>query len=258
MNDTDFVMTSPPCGSGPLPARPIFPRVLVADDDPTSCRFLCDGLRSLGAEAEASSSSSGALERARRQAFDLLLLDCRMPGGGALHILDELRRDRRAASAGSTAVATSAELEADDRRRLLRAGFSDTLLKPCQLADLQRVLAIVRWEVPAQAMLDDRAGLSSSGDAATMRALRGLLRDELLLLQRELDALATDRAGFAERLHRLRSSCGFCGATALAEQAAALQQPLSQHAPAPAALERFRQTLQATLQALNGQQQPGR
>lgn len=252
MNDTDFVMSNSPFGSGPYPAKPIPLHVLVADDDPISCRFMCDGLRSLGVEAEAWSNSGSALERARHQTFDLLLLDCRMPGGGAMHILNELRRDERAASAASTAVATSAELGSHDRRQLLNAGFSDTLLKPCGLADLQRMLAIVQGDDPSRCMLDDQAGLSSSGDITTMRALRGLLREELVVLQRELNSLGNDHAGLADRLHRLRSSCGFCGAAALAEQTVSLQQQVLQAQVTPAALERFRKTLMATLQALNG------
>lgn len=245
-------MNNSPCGSGQYPTEPVPLHVLVADDDPTSCRFMCDGLRSLGAEAEACSSSNSALERARQETFDLLLLDCRMPGGGALHILGELRRDERAASVASTAVATSAELGAHDRRQLLNAGFSDTLLKPCGLADLQRMLAIVQGEDPSRCMLDDQAGLCSSGDITTMHALRGLLREELVVLQQELDSLDDNRAGFADRLHRLRSSCGFCGATALTEQTLSLQQQVLQEQLTPAALERFRKTLLATLQALNG------
>jgi hypothetical protein len=85
-----------------------------------------------------------------------------------------------------------------------------------------------------------------------MRALRLLLREELALLQRELDQLSTDRVAFAERLHRLRSSCGFCGATALAEQTVRLQRQLPSHGPASAsALASFHTVLRATLQALD-------
>ena len=92
----------------PLPAAHL--RVLVADDDAGSCRFLCDGLRSLGARAEACGNGLSALERARLENFDMLLLDCRMPGAGALEILTRLRDDAEAQSADSTAVATTAEL----------------------------------------------------------------------------------------------------------------------------------------------------
>ncbi|HEV2681793.1 MAG TPA: response regulator [Rhodanobacter sp.] len=233
------------------PAYPAYPRVLVADDDPGSCRFLCDGLLSLGAEPEACADGMTALERARTETFDLLLLDCRMPGAGALKILQALRGDALAHSTESIAVATTAELQPADRQPLFDAGFSDILLKPCGVADLQRMLALVQPDRQDVCVLDDRSALTSSGDTTTMRALRLLLREELALLLQELDGLSRDHAGFSERLHRLRSSCGFCGAAALSSQTILLQQQLSQHGATPTVLARFRKALLATLQALD-------
>ncbi len=226
------------------------PRVLLADDDPGSCRFLGDGLRSLGAMVDTCGSGKTALARARSEAFDLLLLDCRMPAGGALHILAQLRDDAQAGSADSVAVATSAALEGAARRRLLTAGFSEVLLKPCTLIDLQRVLALVKPHGPTW-VLDDGVALYSSGDATTMRALRQLLRGELALLQRELDSLSQDLVAFGDRLHRLRSSCGFCGAAALAHETTLMQRQLSRNGVTPTALARFRVALSTTLQALD-------
>ncbi|HWU75524.1 MAG TPA: response regulator [Rhodanobacter sp.] len=238
-----------PCGSAP--------RVLVADDDPSSRRFLGDGLRSLGAETETCVDGETALQLVRNVHFDLLLLDCRMPAGGALHILGNLRADSQARSADAAAVATSAELETGDRQRLLTAGFSEILLKPCSLTDLQRILALARPVHAVMCVLDDHMALSSSGDITTMRALRALLREELSQLLSELDALSTDVAGFSDRLHRLRSSCGFCGATALSEQIVLLQQQLRQTGANPTALTRFRKMLETTERALEGQQPAG-
>ena len=232
--------------ANPLPAR-----ILVADDDPSSCLFFGDGLRSLGATAEIFSDGLAALQRARTETFDLLLLDCRMPGAGALQILSELRNDAQACSAESLAVATTAWLECSDRRLLLDAGFSEILIKPCGLANLQRLLALVqpgRHDLP---VLDDRAALVATGEVTTMRALRRLLREELTLLEGELDQLSRDSTSFNERLHRLRSSCGFCGAVALSTQAALLQRHLSQPNAAAPSLARFHKVLQATLQALD-------
>jgi Response regulators consisting of a CheY-like receiver domain and a winged-helix DNA-binding domain len=244
-------MTSPLAEPDFAPAEAIRPRVLVADDDPGSCRFLCDGLRSLGARVETCTDGMAAWERARTEVFDLLLLDCRMPGAGALRILGLLRDDPRAQSTDSVAVATTAELDPDDRQLLLAAGFSEILIKPCGLADLQRVLALVQPEQLDACVLDNRAALTATGDVTTMQALRLLLRDELALLHQELDSLSQDHAGFSERLHRLRSSCGFCGAAALSSQTILLQQQLSQHGATPAALARFRKALLVTLRALD-------
>ena len=241
-------MTSPSAAHQSNPANAVSPRVLVADDDPASCRFLCDGLHSLGARTEACADGHQALQLARAETFDLLLLDCRMPGIGALQVLTALRKDVRALSTGSTAVATMAELDPRFHQPLLDADFSEILLKPCGLVELRHVLALVHVDVPT---LDDCAALAASGDSGTMRALRLLLRAELAALEQELEPLSRDRVALNDRLHRLRSSCGFCGATALSTQTIALQQQLSQHDATPAALARFRKALHATLVLLN-------
>ena len=225
-------------------------RALVADDDPASCRFLCDGLRQLGVLAELCTDGLTALQRAHTEAYDLLLLDCHMPGAGALQVLNRLHADPQACSAASVAVATSAEVTPQDRQRLFAAGFSEILLKPCGLADLQQLLTLVQPDRHDARILDDDAGLVSTGDAGIMRSLRMLLREELIVLEQELDRLSLDRTGLIERLHRLRSSCGFCGAASLSVQTALLERQLAQHDATPAALQHFRTALRATLQAL--------
>jgi two-component system OmpR family response regulator len=229
-------------------AQPRSPRVLVADDDAASCRFLCDALRSLGMLARPSHDGFSALGMARAEKFDLLLLDCRMPGAGARQILASLREEAHAASTEAVAVATSADMTATDRQALLTAGFARILLKPCTVADLEALLR--QLDIGTRVVLDDRAGLDSSGDAATMQALRGLLHAELVQLIADLDMLENDRAALAERLHRLRSSCGFCGAAALSQQTVLLQGQLASDA-ASASLQPFRAAVQATLVALD-------
>ncbi len=233
----------------PAPSTSPPPCVLVADDDPASCRFLCEGLRSLGAQATACADGRQALQQARAETFDLLLLDCRMPGAGAREVLAALRADPRAASANSLAVASSAELGAAERRDLLAAGFREVLCKPCGVAELRHLLALLPGTVP---LLDDAAALRASGDAATMQALRQLLRGELALLHQELGMPDCDPTTLDDRLHRLRSSCGFCGTAALAAEVARLQQSLREapHDAVPA-IAQFRSAVQLTLQALD-------
>ena len=243
-------MLSP--GHAPIPGAARALRVLVADDDPASCRFLSDGLRLLGAQPHECADGLVALDCACREDFDLLLLDCRMPGAGAREILVALRGDAGARSSDSLAVATSAELSAADHLQLLAAGFCDVLLKPCDIAALQRLLALAHTEGNHIPLLDDAAALVSSGDATTMHALRGLLREELAGFYRELERHGADMPSLGERLHRLRSSCGFCGTAALGAQTVLLQRQLAPGATDLAkALARFRQALLATLQVLD-------
>ncbi|MBN1774333.1 MAG: response regulator, partial [Deltaproteobacteria bacterium] len=72
---------------------------LVVDDDRTlreGCREVLQRLGHRVAEAE---SGDGALERLAREAFDLVLLDLRLPGRGGMEVLAWIR-----AHAPSTAV----------------------------------------------------------------------------------------------------------------------------------------------------------
>jgi CheY-like chemotaxis protein len=222
-------------------------RVLVADDDPASLLFLTEALRALALDVVSCTDSSNAAERAIAEPFQLLVLDCRMPGGGAESVLRRVRE----AGCDTFAVATSAEFDEATRQRLYACGFQDLLLKPCQQADLRRIASVIDPSLAAQDVLDDAQAISSSGDAQVMQALRGLMRDELLQLEREWDGLVQDPARLRERLHRLLASCGFCGTALLAAQTASLQHHLVRgQTPTPGAIAGFRSALHATIDAL--------
>ncbi|HEU4669698.1 MAG TPA: response regulator [Dyella sp.] len=244
-------MTHPaPAAASHSQATP--PSVLVADDDEASRRFLHDALEALGARVTGCSDGPQALRAAAAEPFDLLLLDCRMPHSGAREVLAALRADRQAASRQAVAVATTAELAPPLRAELLAEGFGDILIKPCRIDDLRRIMGLTPAYARQLPVLDDEAALLASGDSTTMAALRDLLQQELVTLCNELDRLGNDPDGLRERLHRLRSSCGFCGTAALAAQVSALQQSIG---AGPAAVDRamtpFRAALVQTMQALD-------
>lgn len=243
-----------PYPSIPSPIDAEKPYVLVADDDATSRCFLGDGLRQLGARVVLSPDGSSALEQARTDAFDLLLLDCRMPDTNGIGVLMQLRHDAQARSVGAPAVASSAELDASEQRSLLEAGFDAVLLKPCTLHDLQSILALAKVDRQHLPLLDDKLALNTSGTPAVVQALRMLFRQELVDVYERLDALSLDAAALEARLHKLRSSCGFCGATSLAEHIASLQRHLKlAHRGAMLPLSDFRESLLQTVKALDAQ-----
>jgi two-component system, OmpR family, response regulator len=230
------------------------PYVLVADDDTTSLCFLGDALHRLGARVALCPDGQCALEKANAEAFDLLILDCRMPGMDAMGVLNHLRHAPDARSTSSPAVASSAELDANQQRTLLAAGFHAVLLKPCTLKDLQQVLALSKNGAGHVPLLDDALALNTSGTPAVVQALRGLFYQELVMLEHELDALSRDAVALQARLHKLRSSCGFCGAAALSEAIASLQSHLKlSHQGAMLPLTTFRQSLRQTMVALQAE-----
>jgi two-component system, OmpR family, response regulator len=240
-------------GPSLLPPSPYpAPYVLIADDDAISLSYLGDALRQLGARVVLSPDGESALQHARAEAFDLLILDCRMPDAGAVSVLTRLRNEPKARSASSPAVASSAELDAKAQSALLATGFHGVLLKPCTLKDLQDILALaVTNRHHEQPVLDDGLALSASGTPAVVQALRGLFYQELVTIDRELDHLSQDAPVLEARLHKLRSSCGFCGATSLSEHIASLQTHLKlSHQGAMLPLTAFRESLRQTMSAL--------
>ena len=56
--------------------------------------------------------------------------------------------------------------------------------------------------------------------------MRGLFAHELDVLANEWNSLRSDASALAERLHKLRAACGFCGARALQAAAANLSSAL--------------------------------
>lgn len=236
----------------PPPLDPAHVRkVLVADDDPSTRQFLSGALVSLGYEVSLAVDGPDALRQAQATHFDALLLDCRMPHGGAMEILQGLHESIDAASAGVPAFATSAEISPILRSDLDAAGFTGVIEKPCKIASLGHALEAALGVDPRMPVLSDGDGLAASGDANTMAALRELLYAELGALRGELDTLMRDPGGLVDRLHRLRSACGFCGATRLGAQAKALQGHVYEaRQVAPVVMRRFKRELDATLRVL--------
>ncbi len=68
-------------------------RVLVVDDDSLSREFLTEAVRSLGYSVESVNNGERALEHARREEFDLVLTDLRMPGMSGVDLVREFHRN---------------------------------------------------------------------------------------------------------------------------------------------------------------------
>ena len=236
-------------------------RVLIADDDPVSRRFLAAAVSQLGGEAVAVADGAAALAAAKCQSFDLMLLDRRMPGLGGADLLLALR----AAGIVTPAIATSAEIDASIAVQLHAAGFVHVLEKPATWATLELVVGPylhfsagpLATSETAMPMLDDGAALTAiGGDASALRALRSLFAQELsdVLSQSANVDPCTHPAFWRERLHRLRASCGFCGATAMAEAAVRLDCGLhNDPGNAQAVLRDFLHLCRTTLSVLRDQ-----
>ncbi len=143
----DYGDVSPPTTLGPasadgLDGRRIELRVLAADDNPTNLKVIALMLKAAGAKATLVENGQAAVEAWATGAFDVVLMDLRMP------VMDGLAAIRaiRAAEAGSNRVRTpvvvlSANTGPEDRRASAEAGADLHLGKPIRADELFDALA---------------------------------------------------------------------------------------------------------------------
>jgi CheY-like chemotaxis protein/HPt (histidine-containing phosphotransfer) domain-containing protein len=223
------------------------PRILVADDNPLSLRFLADTLADAGADVGEAVDGLAAVRCADDSAFDLLLLDARMPGLDGVAALARIRAGG-GPSRHAIALATTADDDAATAAALRECGFTVVLPKPLRIDALREAVArhlpvgtafasapsrrdasihAVRDVDPHDDVTldDEQARRAAGGDEAIVAALRGLFVGELEALRAEMEAFAArdDRAALRDRLHRLDASAGFCGVPALVAASARLR-----------------------------------
>jgi len=193
-------------------------RILVAEDDRTNQRRLLGQLENLGYQARAVSSGAEAVEALRREKYDLVLMDCQMPGMGGP---EATRRVRGLGIPEIPIVAVADDAAAGDRQRYIREGMNDFLSKPVELRLLAEVLA--RW-LP---QFVPRKAIPTAGLAAPERAPAVFDEEELLqrlVGDRELAGQVVKGflADFPSRLNNLRKRLEAADGPGAAMQAHAL------------------------------------
>lgn len=193
-------------------------RLLVVEDDPASREFARASLSPFGqVDTARTLAEAGALCAAH--GYALLVLDVALPDGEG----DAWLARQRALGNRAPAVALTADLEPDRRRRLLASGFIEALGKP--LSEARLLQALAPWIGHRPAAWDDAVGRAALGgsDAALAR-MRRLFLNELPSQRTRIVATlaAADHAGLRAVLHQLRAGSGFVGAVALATAVEAL------------------------------------
>jgi signal transduction histidine kinase/CheY-like chemotaxis protein len=123
------------------PDAPHHPLVLVVDDDNISRSVSSQLLALLGCQVELAVNGPTAVERAGAMSFELIFMDCQMPGMDGFEATQKI-----IATLGAKAppiVALTANTSARDREKCLSVGMQDFIAKPVHKADLARVLN--RW-----------------------------------------------------------------------------------------------------------------
>lgn len=116
-------------------------RVLVAEDNPTNQMVVKAMLKKLGYEPVIVNNGAEALERASREAFDVILMDCQMPVLDGFAATQKLRSEQGLTQLPIIALTAGATME--EQQMCFKAGMSDFLSKPITIEALQKGLA--KW-----------------------------------------------------------------------------------------------------------------
>jgi DNA-binding response OmpR family regulator len=116
-------------------------RILVVEDDRTLRQALTFNLTREGYEVTAAADGEAALEAARDQRLDLILLDVMLPGMSGVEVLRVLRRE----NVSTPVIIVSAKGDEIDRVVGLKVGADDYVAKPFSRPELlARIEAVLR------------------------------------------------------------------------------------------------------------------
>jgi two-component system sensor histidine kinase EvgS len=219
--------------------------VLVVDDHPVNRLLLCWQLSELGHRTVDTENGDEGLERWRTQAFDVVITDCNMPRRNGYQLAQALREEEAIAGRKPCLIlGFTANAQAEERTRCLKAGMDECLFKPIRLHDLAQALtaashcdiAAASSAMPALAEIDLSALEQMAGnDRGLIEHLRKEVLNSLHLDLQRLDMLQQeqDRAGLRELAHHIKGGAQMVGAARVVAACIELEQACREAHAAP-------------------------
>ncbi|MDX2175653.1 MAG: response regulator [Candidatus Sumerlaeia bacterium] len=172
-------------------------RILLAEDDPVNQRVASLLLARGGFNCDIACDGLEAVEAARRVDYDVILMDCQMPGMDGFAATAKIRRHEESRGRRANIVAMTANALQGDRERCIAAGMDDYVSKPVQPKIL---FETIRAQLAAREA--SRAAAAQTRVPAQVAAGRAESVDERLFDPRPLRELAELAGGADEDLVR--------------------------------------------------------
>jgi signal transduction histidine kinase len=116
-------------------------RVLLVDDEPETRRIISTVIKTTGADVQACSTASEALEKIVEWKPDVILSDIAMPGEDGYSFIGKVRSLPREKGGETPAAALTAYARDIDRREALAAGYQMHIAKPIGAGQLVTMIA---------------------------------------------------------------------------------------------------------------------
>ncbi|MEE1868940.1 transporter substrate-binding domain-containing protein [Pseudomonas auratipiscis] len=166
-------------------------KILVVDDHPANLLLMTQQLTHLGLAYGSADNGLEGLQRWRREPFDVLVVDCNMPGINGYQFARTVRTEESERRwPRCTILGYTANAQPEVRQQCHHAGMDDCLLKPISLKTLSQRLAGIAV-LPEREPADDCRLFDLQG----LRPLVGDCPADLqALLEQLLESLSRDRA----------------------------------------------------------------
>ena len=136
--------TTSPALSGKQPGMPLPTHfratVLLVEDNPVNQDVTREMVEAMGFQADIAASGQEALQKLAGNSYDLVLMDCQMPG---MDGFETTRLIRASITTTLPIIAVTALAMKGDRELCLAAGMNDYLSKPFNMRQLEKILN--RW-----------------------------------------------------------------------------------------------------------------
>ncbi|MGV3585388.1 MAG: response regulator transcription factor [Adhaeribacter sp.] len=119
-------------------------KILVIEDEPDMLDNIVSSLRKEQYVVEEAANYHEALDKIGAYDYDCILLDINLPGGSGLHLLADLKKNKKS----DGVIIVSARNSLDDKVAGLELGADDYLAKPFHIAELHaRVKSVLRRRI---------------------------------------------------------------------------------------------------------------
>jgi PAS domain S-box-containing protein len=145
-------------------------RILLVEDNEINREVAVEILRAVGLNVSTAANGREALEMAKTDAVDLILMDVQMPVMDGLEATQEIRK--LPGWETKPIVALTANVFSEDRRICLEAGMNDFVTKPVDPVQLYATLA--RWLPQASVASSAPLGAVMTKDADALPVIAGL------------------------------------------------------------------------------------
>ncbi len=175
-------------------------KILIVDDEPSHRLMLCAHLKS-GYDVYEAANGFQAVEAVKKQFFDLVLMDIRMPGMNGLEALRQIK----ALSPGIVVFIVTAFQSVETAREALRQGASDYIVKP---VDVEELVANIEREFSYRdlqrenTLLKERLGeqFAESNIIARSPKMREVLENIALIAPSDATVLILGESGTGKEL----------------------------------------------------------